>query len=829
MKQLDRILTEIRAEEPSAAEMEQASARVRQRLFPSAEAPAGAAAGAIRNCAGFVELLPASLAGSLDGARRMLLDVHVRECVDCRRAMDRLRRAVNDEGAARVVVMQPAPRPRVNYQVWAIAASVVFVAGAAAYWGIYEFPALHGGPRAVVEQVDGALYRVSGGTLVLISPGAELNENDRVRTAKNSTAVLRLNDGSKVEVNQRAEVYVTRSWTGSTVHLGLGSIIVAAAKQRRGSLQVATADCNVSVKGTVFSVDAGTKGSRVAVAEGTVWVDHGAQHDVLHKGDQTSTATDMTPAPIAQEFEWSRNSAAYLALLGDLADVRHRIDAIPAPGLRYQSKLISYLPANTVAVAAIPNIGGALAEANAIFRQKIAENGALAEWWNHLSAAQRDNCEKEMQQLTTASQYLGNEIVVYTTGFDSTPVIVAEETRPGLDTYLKGQLPADLVSHMSFDNNLFVASVGRTTTSPRVLPEGADAHVGPASGFTTTALYQKLAPEYQQGAGWLFAADLSTVAKTMPAATGMQDVRFFLATSKSPGGTVGDTENHASVVFSKDRTGVASWLSAPGPMGSLSFVSPDALFAVSTILKNPALIADDITKSMSKVADQPLALSDIAGAFAGEVTVALDGPLLPVPSWKIVAEVYDPGRIQSAMAKLVDDFHASPNNHDRTGDLKLTQTDADGQPYYTLKFDKLPWEADWTYVDGYWVVAASRELVSRAIQNRQTGYTLPKSAAFQSRLSHDRSADFSALLYHNMGQTLTPILGLLGGLNISPAQRKSLDAMKEGDPGGLVSFWAAPDRIDMATKGAIFGMDIPSLLAMQSGGPLNMMKQMVAK
>src|SRR5271167_2761167 len=155
-------------------------------------------------------------------------------------------------------------------------------------------------------------------------------------------------------MNQRAQVYVTRSWTGSTVHLSLGSIIVAAAKQRSGELQVATADCNVAVKGTVFSVDAGTKGSRVAVAEGTVWVDHGTQHDVLHKGDQTSTAPDMTPAPIAQEFNWSRHSADYLTLLGDLTAVSHEIAAIPAAGLRYQSALMSYLPADTVAVAAIP-------------------------------------------------------------------------------------------------------------------------------------------------------------------------------------------------------------------------------------------------------------------------------------------------------------------------------------------------------------------------------------------------------------------------------------------------------------------------------------------
>src|SRR5271167_2976855 len=134
-------------------------------------------------------------------------------------------------------------------------------------------------------------------------------------------------------MNQRAQVYVTRSWTGSTVHLSLGSIIVAAAKQRSGELQVATADCNVSVKGTIFSVNAGTKGSRVAVAEGTVWVDHGTAHDVLHKGDVTTTATDMAPVPVVDEFAWSRNSTQYLALLKDFSQLNQQIAKLPAPAL----------------------------------------------------------------------------------------------------------------------------------------------------------------------------------------------------------------------------------------------------------------------------------------------------------------------------------------------------------------------------------------------------------------------------------------------------------------------------------------------------------------
>jgi hypothetical protein len=786
LQTMTRTLTEIRAQEPTAAEIEQASARVRERLFPRTQT---VATGAIRDCAGFAELLPASLAGSLDSSRQLLLDAHVRECRECRRKLDRMR-----QGAASVVVMPAPAQRRVNYQVFAVAASVVLVVGVAAYWGVYEFPALHGGARATVEQVSGALYRVNGASLVLIAAGASLGESDTIRTAKNSTAVLRLNDGSKVEVNQRAQLYVTRSWSGSTIHLGLGSIIVAAAKQRQGSLQVATSDCNVSVKGTVFSVDAGTKGSRVAVADGTVWVDHGSQHDVLHKGDQTSTAPDMTPAPITKEFDWSPNSARYLALLGVMK-------AIAEPPLRYNSTLMSDVPANAVAVAAIPNIGGALGQANAILQQK------LPDWWNSLPAAKRANFEKAMQTVTTASKYLGNEIVVYTVGYKSTPVLVAQETKPGLEAYFKAAVAPEIFEHMHFDNNIFTLS----DTAP-----------DNTGGFTNTALYQKMAPEYQQGAGWLFAADLSSMTKDMPSATGLQDVRYVVATSKSD-------ENHASVIFNKDRTGVASWLSTPGPMGSLSFVSPDAGIAVSAIMRNPAQIVEDMMKTMSDMTKEQLPSLDTASAFAGEVTFAFDGPLLPVPSWKIAAEVYDPTRIQNGFAKLVDKVNNSQLDLSRTGKMQLTENDSDSQPYYTLKFEKLPWEADWTYVDGYWLAAASHELLVRSIQNRQTGYTLPKSAAFQAQIAHDRTANFSAVVYHHLGQSLNPILGLLEGFNLNPAQKKSIDTLKQGDSGGVIEFWAEPDRIDMATKGSVFGMDISSLMGMQSGGPLKMMEAAVAR
>jgi hypothetical protein len=335
-----------------------------------------------------------------------------------------------------------------------------------------------------------------------------------------------------------------------------------------------------------------------------------------------------------------------------------------------------------------------------------------------------------------------------------------------------------------------------------------------------------MAPEYQQGAGWVFAADATAIAPEMPANTGLQDVHFVIATSRSSGNQPSD--NRASVIFTKNRTGVASWLATPGPMGSLSFVSPDAGLAVSALLKNPKSIVDDLLNQMLSHGDSSLAVSDIASAFGGEVTFALDGPLLPVPSWKIVAEVYDPSRIQSAFTRAAEAYNTQAERVGRTGELRLTQTDANGMTYYTFKFDKLPWEANWTYVDGYWVVAATHELLVRSVQNRQTGFTLPRSENFLSQLSRDRNADFSGLVYHNLGQSLAPVFGLLGGMNLSAGQQKTIDSLKGGDKAGLISFWAAPDRIDVATRGTIFGMDISSLLAMQTGGFRGMLQQGVA-
>ncbi len=90
----------------------------------------------------------------------------------------------------------------------------------------------------------------------MLQTGGVVGEGEVIRTGPGAHAVLRLADGSQIEVNERTELFLQAAWSGQTVHLQRGDIIVQAAKQHRGHLRVLTRDTAASVKGTVFCLNA---------------------------------------------------------------------------------------------------------------------------------------------------------------------------------------------------------------------------------------------------------------------------------------------------------------------------------------------------------------------------------------------------------------------------------------------------------------------------------------------------------------------------------------------------------------------------------------------
>src|SRR5688572_24962656 len=140
--------------------------------------------------------------------------------------------------------------------------------------------------------------------------------DETLRLNADKTSVATLTDGSRVEMREGSEASVVRLSDGLRIDLEVGSIIVNAARQAPGRhLYVHTKDVSVSVVGTVFLVKADDRGSRVAVIEGAVRVQQGTLEKNLQPGEQMSSNNEAEDLALAVEIGWSREAAAYLALL----------------------------------------------------------------------------------------------------------------------------------------------------------------------------------------------------------------------------------------------------------------------------------------------------------------------------------------------------------------------------------------------------------------------------------------------------------------------------------------------------------------------------------
>jgi uncharacterized protein (TIGR03435 family) len=139
----------------------------------------------------------------------------------------------------------------------------------------------------------------------------------RVYAAGNDGLQVTLADDSRVEMRAHAAMTVDRASDGIRIDLKKGDIIVSAAKQSDGHLYVRTKDMTVAVVGTVFFVNVGDDGSRVAVIEGEVHVQDGKVEAKLRPGEQMSTR--QTPAAqvpaVIEQVAWSRQKDTYDALL----------------------------------------------------------------------------------------------------------------------------------------------------------------------------------------------------------------------------------------------------------------------------------------------------------------------------------------------------------------------------------------------------------------------------------------------------------------------------------------------------------------------------------
>ena len=830
---LDRAISEIRNEAIDPAAVSAAGERVWARVSEAAPAQPSGEVETIRTCADFQALIPAWREHRLPSARALLLEDHFHECPACRKALTR--RA------------QPEPipirKPMSPVWKWAVAAAMIVAAGWSGYFAYDRFAPAPAGPRATVRTLDGVLYATAAGASTPLAAGAAIEERQTVRTAKGSGALLRLRDGSVVEMRERTELALSEARNGATIQLAAGSIIVQAAKQRRGHLYVSTADCLVSVTGTVFSVNSGLKGSRVSVIEGEVQVAQDGRTSVLHPGDQLATSAALTPVPVNEEIAWSRDFGRYVALLNEFSKLRKKLEAAPGPGLRRSSKLLSLVPDGAVFYASIPNLGPTLSETSRLFHEQLRQSEVLRRWWAEKMKTPENQAKLDdvLNRVRAFSDYLGQEIVVALVpsagGEPGAPLVMAEASRPGLRAFLEqeiaklkaephGQVPVRIVddpaSAVSAGKEALVyvgGDIVAVSTDLAQLRRVAALAAQPgASAFAKSDFYARIAAAYGQGVTWLFCADLRTlVGKNAKAnqdlqRSGFGDLRYLMLQRKE---VAGRAENSADLTFAQPRRSIASWLAVPAPMRGLNYISPDATLAVAVLAKNPAQMLDDVSALSHSDLSTGLAefeaqtgvnlRTELIEPLGGELAFALDGPVLPQPSWKLVLEVNDPERFTQTLDKLV----AAAK-----GLVRLEKQTADGRTFYTLTGPKPGLEAHFVFDNGLAIAAPTQDLLVRALQYRSTGYTLARSPKFTALLPHDGQVNFSAMVYHSLGSLVAPFAGKM---QLTPEQRKSLDTLAPADAPALVLIYGEPDRIHLTSSGSFLGLGLERMLGLAPG------------
>ncbi|HZR55758.1 MAG TPA: hypothetical protein VFA74_02705 [Terriglobales bacterium] len=486
-----------------------------------------------------------------------------------------------------------------------------------------------------------------------------------------------------------------------------------------------------------------------------------------------------TQAPAAEELN------KYPGLLPEFGQLLQKIQReVQFPPARSQSHLLTLLPQSTTFYAAFPNLGDASNQVLKIFQTELQQSPVLHAWWQHSGMATGGpKLEDFLGNFYQLSQYLGDEIVVFgTTGGGKEPegLILAEVRKPGLKIFLEQQSKSLAGNSKQAVRVLDVTDLAslKDSGSPQqpVILVRPDLVVGALNvatlrnfnaqiernsrEFASTEFGQRLAQTYQGGTTALGAVDLQKILRELPRSTpqnqmalertGFSDVKYLVWEHKS---TAGQSTSQMELSFTGPRHGIASWLRAPGPLGSLDFVSPKAVFASSILLKDPAQIFDEIKdlstssnpKAFAGIAqmEQALRLSlrnDLLGQLGGEITVELDSLVQSDPKWKAVLRVNDPDRLQATLSTLL-----------ARAQFGSQESSEGGITYHTLRIPsaRKAMEIGYAFVDGYLVIASGHEAVVEAVRLHRSGESLAKSKKFLAALPAGRGADVSALFYED--------------------------------------------------------------------------------
>lgn len=539
------------------------------------------------------------------------------------------------------------------------------------------------------------------------------------------------------------------------------------------------------------------------------------------------------PASQQAELPWAQDLNKYPGLLPELGRLAEKLQQnVQYPAPRAESRLLPLLPASTMSYAAFPNYGDVTHQALAVFRQELQESPVLRDWWQHGQLATTGPVLLDsLDKLDQLEQYLGEELVVSGAidGREPRLLLVASIKKPGLKKFLEQmliQLPDKSKPGLRVLDLQELATAKDESPAQGLLMLVRPDFVVAASDlptlrsfsarldrgsreFATTAFGQRVVKEYGGGVTILAAADLQKILHQVPPSaqqnaafqsSGFADMKYLVWDHKT---VAGQSVSQSELSFNAPRHGTAAWLAKSGPLTSLDFVSPKAIFASTVVLANPGQIFEDLktlstaskSNSFATLAafEKMLNLSlknDLLSYLTGELTLELDSVTPPQPVWKAILKVNDATRLQQTLATLL-----------AAGQFNTQHSAEGGITYYNVRVPsgKTSLDINYAFVDGHLIVGSSHDVVSDAVLLHRSGGSLAKDQKFLASLPPGHTSDASALIYEDPSSVTA-----LSLRQIAPQMAESLAQFSKGATPAVICIYGEDSSIREASRSGAF-------------------------
>lgn len=196
-----------------------------------------------------------------------------------------------------------------------------------------------------IADIKGSVWLIEDTQLIPLENGMPVRPNDKIKTGKNSSCNIELDDGTFIFVGEKTEftvesVEITEEKNESKISLWLGKLLASISRRRKTKFNIHTPVSVIAVRGTEFAVEADETKTNVGVFDGEVAVSSiDLPEEVAVKADEeTSVLKNGKPSrPVKLQAIMQKNKEKMQKLKGRIQELRERLKRLP-PEQRYEAR-----------------------------------------------------------------------------------------------------------------------------------------------------------------------------------------------------------------------------------------------------------------------------------------------------------------------------------------------------------------------------------------------------------------------------------------------------------------------------------------------------------